>query len=208
MESEGITGCLAGTAPSPWSSPSDNLQLKNAKKARKYAIFWAFSIPKILSGLFGFDGIWTEIYGFIVVKLLVDKPILTSYGSNYWWTIGANEVQFCHRRTNTYLTDLHRALAHSLKTRMGRGSIFFARNPARQIWVPQDQIGNAGLACGTEDRAGNPERGREEKTSSCRGREKKIERIVDDGMQCRTEESSCAASFLVRIKNQVLCVTK
>lgn len=28
------------------------------------------------------------------------------------------------------------------------------------------------------------------------GREKKIERIVDDGMQCRTEESSCAASFL------------
>lgn len=49
---------------------------------------------------------------------------MTSYGSNYWWTIGANEVQFCHRRTNTYLTDLHRALAHSLKTRMGRGSIF------------------------------------------------------------------------------------
>ena len=39
------------------SSASDNLQLKNAKKARKYAIFWAFSIPKILSGLFGFDGI-------------------------------------------------------------------------------------------------------------------------------------------------------
>ena len=34
---------------------------------------------------------------------------------------------------NTYLTDLHRALAHSLKKRMGRGSIFFARNPARQI---------------------------------------------------------------------------
>ena len=107
------------------SSASDNLQLKNAKKARKYAIFRAFSMPKILSGLFGFDGIWTEIYGFIVVKLLVDKPILTSYGLNYWWTIGANEVQFCHRRTNTYLTDLHRALAHSLKTRMGRGSIFF-----------------------------------------------------------------------------------
>jgi len=68
-----------------------------------------------------------------VAKLLVDKPILTSYGLNYWWTIGANEVQLCHRRTNTYLTDLHRALAHSLKTRMGRGSIFFARNPARQI---------------------------------------------------------------------------
>ena len=41
----------------------------------------------------------------------MDKPILTSYGLNYWWTIGANEVQFCHRRTNTYLTDLHRALA-------------------------------------------------------------------------------------------------
>ena len=39
------------------SSASDNLQLKNAKKARKYAIFRAFSIPKILSGLFGFDGI-------------------------------------------------------------------------------------------------------------------------------------------------------
>ena len=76
-----------------------------------------------LRGGAGFDVY--EIYGFIVVKLLVDKPILTSYGLNYWWTIGANEVQFCHRRTNTYLTDLHRALAHSLKTRMGQGSIFF-----------------------------------------------------------------------------------
>jgi hypothetical protein len=39
------------------SSASDNLQLKNDKKARKYAIFRAFSMPKILSGLFGFDGI-------------------------------------------------------------------------------------------------------------------------------------------------------
>ena len=39
------------------SSASDNLQLKNAKKARKYAIFRAFSMPKILTGLFGFDGI-------------------------------------------------------------------------------------------------------------------------------------------------------
>ena len=29
------------------SSASDNLQLNNAKKARKYAIFRAFSIPKI-----------------------------------------------------------------------------------------------------------------------------------------------------------------
>ena len=38
-------------------SASDNLQLKNAKKARKYAVFRAFSMPKILSGLFGFDGI-------------------------------------------------------------------------------------------------------------------------------------------------------
>ena len=28
--------------------------------------------------------------------------------------------------------------------------------------VPQDQIGNAGLACGTEDCAGNLERGRAE----------------------------------------------
>ena len=39
------------------SSASDNLQLKNAKKARKCVIFRAFSLPKILSGLFGFDGI-------------------------------------------------------------------------------------------------------------------------------------------------------
>ena len=39
------------------SSASDNRQLKNAKKARKYAIFRAFSMTKILSGLFGFDGI-------------------------------------------------------------------------------------------------------------------------------------------------------
>ena len=29
------------------SSASDNLQLNNAKKARKYDIFWAFSMPKI-----------------------------------------------------------------------------------------------------------------------------------------------------------------
>ena len=29
------------------SSQNDNLQLKNAKKARKYAIFRAFSMPKI-----------------------------------------------------------------------------------------------------------------------------------------------------------------
>ena len=29
------------------SSASDNLQLNNAKKARKYAIFRAFSMPKI-----------------------------------------------------------------------------------------------------------------------------------------------------------------
>lgn len=29
------------------SSASDNLQLKNAKKARKYAVFRAFSMPKI-----------------------------------------------------------------------------------------------------------------------------------------------------------------
>ena len=39
------------------SSASDNLQLKNAKKARKYVIFRAFSIPIILPGLFGFDAI-------------------------------------------------------------------------------------------------------------------------------------------------------
>ena len=39
------------------SSASDNRQLQNAKKARKYAIFRAFSIPKIMPGLFGFDGI-------------------------------------------------------------------------------------------------------------------------------------------------------
>ena len=39
------------------SSQRDNLQLNNAKKARKYAIFRDFSIPKILPGLFGFDGI-------------------------------------------------------------------------------------------------------------------------------------------------------
>ena len=29
------------------SSASDNLQLNNAKKARKYAVFRAFSMPKI-----------------------------------------------------------------------------------------------------------------------------------------------------------------
>ncbi len=39
------------------SSASDNRQLQNAKKARKYAISGLFLCPKILSGLFGFDGI-------------------------------------------------------------------------------------------------------------------------------------------------------
>ena len=39
------------------SSASANRLLNNAKKARKYAIFRAFSIPRILPGLFGFDGI-------------------------------------------------------------------------------------------------------------------------------------------------------
>ena len=39
------------------SSASDNRLLNNAKKAREYAIFRAFSIPRILPGLFCFDGI-------------------------------------------------------------------------------------------------------------------------------------------------------
>ena len=39
------------------SSARDNRQLQNAKKARKYAVFRAFTLLKILSGLFGFDGI-------------------------------------------------------------------------------------------------------------------------------------------------------
>ena len=100
------------------SLASDNLQLKNAKKARKYAIFRAFLCLK-----FCLD---------CSVLMELEREFMGLSWSNYWWTIGANEVQFCHRRTNTYLTDLHRALAHSSKTRMGRGS-FFARNPARQI---------------------------------------------------------------------------
>ena len=39
------------------SSASANLQLNNAKKVRKYAISGLFLCPKILSRLFGFDGI-------------------------------------------------------------------------------------------------------------------------------------------------------
>ena len=38
------------------------------------------------------------------------------------------------------------------------------------------------------------------------GRKKKIKRIADDGMQCRTEESSCTASFFAHIKPQAPCV--
>lgn len=45
------------------SSASVNRQLKNAKKARKYAIFRAFSMPQILPGLFGFDGIERKFIG-------------------------------------------------------------------------------------------------------------------------------------------------
>ena len=37
--------------------PVEALSQLNNVKTRKYAIFRAFSIPKILSGLFGFDGI-------------------------------------------------------------------------------------------------------------------------------------------------------
>ena len=92
------------------SSASDNLQLNNAKKARNTLFSGLFLYPKFCldcSVLMGFE-----------------RKFMGLSWSNYWWTIGANEVQFCHRRTNTYLTDLHRALAHSLKTRMGRGSFF------------------------------------------------------------------------------------
>ena len=39
------------------SSANDNRLLNNAKQARNSAIFRDFSMPKILSGLFGFDGI-------------------------------------------------------------------------------------------------------------------------------------------------------
>ena len=35
----------------------DLSKFKNAKKVRKIKVFRTFSIPKILSGLFGFDGI-------------------------------------------------------------------------------------------------------------------------------------------------------
>ena len=101
------------------SSASDNLQLKNAKKARN----------TLFSGLF----LCPKFYLHCSVLMEFEREFMGLCWSNYWWTIGANEVQFCHRRTNTYLTDLHRALAHSLKTRMGRGSIYFARNSARQI---------------------------------------------------------------------------
>ena len=38
------------------------------------------------------------------------------------------------------------------------------------------------------------------------GRKKKIDKAVDDGMQCRTEESSCTASFFAHIKLQAPCV--
>ena len=45
----------------------------------------------------------------------------------------------------------------------------------------------------------------EQKKSSCMSREKKIERIVDDGMQCRTEKSSCAAFFCAYQNTGTLC---
>ena len=92
------------------SSASDNLQLKNAKKARNTLFSGLFLYPK-----FCLD---------CSVLMELEREFMGLSWSNYWWTIGANEVQFCHRRTNTYLTDLHRALAHSSKTRMGRGSFF------------------------------------------------------------------------------------
>ena len=97
------------------SSASDNLQLNNAKKARNTLFSGLFLYPK-----FCLD---------CSVLMEFERKFMGLSWSNYWWTIGANEVQFCHRRTNTYLTDLHRALAHSLKTRMGRGSIF-----SPEIW--------------------------------------------------------------------------
>jgi len=43
----------------------------------------------------------------------------------------ASSDEFCKNLISGIL--LHRALAYSLKTRMGRCSIFSARNPARQI---------------------------------------------------------------------------
>ena len=50
-----------------------------------------------------------------------------------WKTVSGSFDEFCKKIISGIL--LHRTLAHSLKTRMGRGSIFFARNPARQIWA-------------------------------------------------------------------------
>ncbi len=41
-----------------------------------------------------------------------------------------------------------------------------ATKEKRLCRVSQDQIGNAGLACGAEDCAGNPERGRAEKRAA------------------------------------------
>ena len=55
-----------------------------------------------------------------------------------WKTVSGSFDEFCKKIISGIL--LHRTLAHSLKTRMGRGSIFFARKPARQIWVGGKQV--------------------------------------------------------------------
>ena len=58
------------------------LEAFNRKEAAALGFFpcatASFSIPKILSGLFGFDGIEREFMGLS--------------WSNYWWTIGANHL--------------------------------------------------------------------------------------------------------------------
>lgn len=133
------------------SSASDNLQLKNAKKARKYAIFRAFSMPKILSGLFGFDGIWTEIYGFIVVKLLVDNRsksrawvfprIVLEWKKDFspmkaliLWFIGCilndNALRFIHQEEDIWTQKQQAALLQNSESKRGTHK----RNWLKKSW--------------------------------------------------------------------------
>ena len=77
------------------SSANDNLQLKNAKKARKYAIFRAFSMPKITWfrwwNLRKFDFKLAHVDGF---AMGLQKAILEGKIAPYPWQIfGKNPAE-------------------------------------------------------------------------------------------------------------------
>ena len=109
------------------SSASDNRRTKIIKKARKYAIFRAFPMPKILKRLAGFDQIWRGFYGFIGVKIGANSLFFVPYGFKPGLTFTLFRTSKSH-----IFPQLHRVSAHSFFKVNGRRLYFFAQKSGRQ----------------------------------------------------------------------------